>query len=142
MKLANIIFASVAGLVASASFAATSVAPYSVNLDCSVVTDGFKDSSQIVGFTLFDDTTGVTQTVSSEDLQQHGCEVRLVPNTSGIDTEVAGSIFIATKGVQFPFGYMMSVDAPLSCDDSVGMSVPMHVSHSSPLQAVKACLGQ
>lgn len=142
MKIANILLAVLVGLTASASFAAGASAPYSVNLNCSVVTDGLQDASQIEGFTLFDDVTGMTQTVSSEVLSQHGCEVRLVPNTSGIYPEVAGSLFLVTKGISYPFGYMLGAEAPVSCKEPASLAMPLHLAHSAPLQAVKACLGQ
>jgi hypothetical protein len=86
--------------------------------------------------------TGSTQTVSSEDLKQHGCEVRLVPNTSGIYPDVAGSIFIVTKGWEYPFGFMEGDDFPQSCDGSSTVSVPLHLAHSAPLTIVKGCLGK
>lgn len=150
MKLANILLAGVGGIVvglalgltASASFAAGASAPYSVNLNCSVVTDGIQDASQIEGFTLFDDVSGIAQTVSSDVLSQHGCEVKLVANTSGIYPEVAGSLFIVTKGMSYPFGYVLGAEAPVSCKEPASLSMPLHLAHSAPLQAVKACLGQ
>ncbi len=149
MKLANLILASVAASMvasmvamnASASFAAAPV-QNSVNLDCSVVTDGLNDSSQVVGFNLADDQAGSVRTVSSKVLKQNGCEVQLIPNASGTDPEVAGSLFIETKGWQYPFGFMLSGDVPQSCDGNSVVTVPMHVAHTSPLKIVKGCLGE